>query len=88
LEVEEGAKDIDVEGVDPITKLLDYIPSRKGKAKVTEDPNSEKFVIHMPLLPEKIALEGLYLAWVSLLKMEYWDLANLRGSPTSQRRII
>jgi len=52
LEAEEGAKDIDDEGVKCITKFPKYIPPCKGKEKVTKDPDSEKFFIHMPLLPK------------------------------------
>lgn len=54
LEVEEaqGTKDIDVEGVEPITKLPNYIPPQKGKEKVTKDPDAEKFTISTPLLLE------------------------------------
>lgn len=54
LEAEErqGTKYIDIEGVGPITKLLKYIPTRKGKTKVTKDPYSDEFVISTPLLLE------------------------------------
>jgi len=37
LEAEEGTEDIDTEGVDPISKLLEYISLRKGKVKVPKD---------------------------------------------------
>ena len=33
LEAEEGAEDIDAEGVDPITKLLEYIPPTREKLR-------------------------------------------------------
>lgn len=39
LEVEEGTEDIDAKGVEPISKLLYYIPPCKGKVKVTKDPD-------------------------------------------------
>jgi len=70
LEAKEGAEDIDAKGVDPITKLWEYIPPCKGKVKVTKDQDSEKFVIHMPLLLENITFEGPRLALVPLLMME------------------
>lgn len=35
----------------PITWFPEYIPTWKGKAKVTKDPDLEKFMISMPLLP-------------------------------------
>lgn len=81
LEAAEGAEDIDAEGVDPISELPEYIPSRKGKVKVTKDSNVEKFVIYMPLLLENITFEGPRLAWVPLLKMEDWDLADHERFP-------
>jgi len=62
LEAKEGAEDIDVEGVEPISKLLDYIPPCKGKVKITKDPDTKKFLIHTPLLLESITFEGLHLA--------------------------
>lgn len=31
LEAKEGTKDIDAKGIEPISKLTEYIPSRKGK---------------------------------------------------------
>lgn len=74
LEAEEGTKDIDVDGVDPITKFIDYIRLRKGKTKVTKDLDTKKFISHTPLLRENITFGGLCLAQVRLLKMEDWDL--------------
>jgi len=79
LEVEEGigTKDIDAKGLEPITKLPKYIPSQKGKKKVTKDPYSDKFIISMPLLSEQVLFGGLCLSWIPLLKMEDMDLADL-----------
>jgi len=68
LEAEEGMEDIDDEGMEPISKLLDYIPPHKGKVKVTKDLDAEKFLIHMPLLPESITFDGSHLAWIPHLK--------------------
>lgn len=81
FEAEKGADDIDAKGVDPISKLTDYIPPCKGKMKVTNDPNVEKFLIHMPLLPESITFEGMYLAQIPHLKIEHWDLADHERFP-------
>jgi len=50
LEAEEGPEDIDAQGVEPISKLSEYVPSPKGKVKITKDPKTEKFIIHTPLL--------------------------------------
>lgn len=55
MEVEVGVKDIDTEGVDPISKLLDYIPPCKGKVKVPKDPDVGKFLLNTLMLPESIS---------------------------------
>lgn len=65
----------------PLTKLPDYIPPRKGKTKVTKDPDSNKFVISTSLLPEQVPFEGLRLTWILLVKMEDWDLAGHNRFP-------
>lgn len=39
LEADKGVKDIDVEGVYPISKLSEYIPLCQGKVKVLKDPD-------------------------------------------------
>jgi len=69
-------EDIYVEGVEPMMRLPNCIPSWKGKAKVTMDPNTENFAIATCLLPEQIPFEGPQLPRISLLKMEDWDLTN------------
>ena len=72
LEVEEGQgkEDIDAEGIELMMRLLEYISLWKGKAKVSKDPKSERFVLSMPLLPEQVPFEGLWLTWIPLLKIE------------------
>jgi len=70
LEAEEGAKYIDAEGVEPISKLPDYILPHKGKVKFPKDTDAGKFLLNTPLLPEAITFEGLCLAWIPHLKME------------------
>lgn len=81
LEVEKDVDDIDTKGMDPISKLLDYTPPRKGKVNITKDPNIEKFLIHTPLLPKSITFEGLRLARVPHLKMEDIDFADHERFP-------
>lgn len=76
-----GTEDIDVEVLEPITKFSNHIPPYKGKAKVTKGPNFDKFVISTPLLPEQVPFEGLRLAWISLLKMDDWDLEDHEQFP-------
>lgn len=38
LEVKEGAEDIDIEGVDPILKLLEYIPPAPRQGEHPKGP--------------------------------------------------
>lgn len=61
LETEDGAYDIETEGMYPISKLPHYIPPPKGKVKITKDLDVDKFLIHTPLLLEKITFKGLHL---------------------------
>jgi len=81
LEAKEGAEDIDTEGVDPISKLLDYIPLRKGKLKVPKNPNVGNFLLNTSLLPEKITFEGPRLTQIPHLKWEDWDLVDHERLP-------
>ena len=59
-------------GLDPISKLLKYIPLRKGKVKVPKDLDVGQFVLNTPLLLENLTFEGLRLAWIPHLKLEDW----------------
>ena len=54
LEEEEfqGIEDVYAKGVDPMMRLPVYIPSWKGKTKVTKDPDTGKFSVSTPLLLE------------------------------------
>jgi len=54
---------------------------RKRKAKVTKDPDADKFTISMPLLPEQVPFEGPWLARIPFLKMEDWDLVGYTKFP-------
>lgn len=65
LESDEGAKEagmgteeIDIEGVDLISKLPKYIPPCRGKVNIPKDPNKGNCILNTPLLPQKIAFEG------------------------------
>lgn len=57
-------------------RLLKYIRPWKGKANIAKDPDTVKFIVAMPLLPEQVPFEDPQVAWVPLLKMEDRDLAN------------
>jgi len=61
-------KDVDIEGLDPISKLPKYIPPRRGKTKVPKDIDESKVTLHTPLLPNQIVFEGLHLGHVPILK--------------------
>lgn len=70
LEGEEGAEDINAKGVEPISKLPDYIPLHKGNVKVPNDPYAGEFLLNTPLLSEGITFEGPHLAQIPHLKLE------------------
>lgn len=76
LEAEEGAEDINTEGVDPISKLPNYIPPHKEKVKVPKDLDGGKFLLNTPLLLKNITSEVLHLARIPHLKLEDWDLVD------------
>lgn len=71
-----GNEDISIEGTEPISRLLPYIPPRKPTTKVTKNPNSLKFKVFTPLLMEEVPIEGDLMAWLAFLKMENLDLGN------------
>lgn len=52
-----GTENIDIEGVDPISKLPEYIPLHQGKVKALKDPDEAKFLLNTPLLRENITLK-------------------------------
>jgi len=63
-------KDIEIEGLDPISKLPEYIPLHGGKMKVPKNIDESKVTLHTPLLPDQIVFEGPCLGCVPLLKLE------------------
>jgi len=81
LEGDEGMEDIDAQGVDPILKLLEFIPPSQGKVKVLKDPDERQFLLNTPLLLENITFEGLCLACIPHLKLEDWDLEDMERFP-------
>lgn len=64
-------EDVEVEGFDPITKFLEYVPPCKGETKVLKEIDERKVALHIPLLLDEIFFEEPHLGWVSLLKLEY-----------------
>jgi len=76
-----GVEDIDVERSDPISKLLEYIPSCRGNAKFPKDIYESKVTLHTPLLPGNITFRGLCLMRVPHLKLDDWDLADTECFP-------
>lgn len=65
----------------PITRLQEYVPSRKPKTKVQKDIDESKTPLQTPLLPDEIFFNGRCLARVILLKLEDWDLVNHERFP-------
>lgn len=76
-----GTLCIDIEGVDPISKIPEYIPPCRGKVKIQKDPDEGKFMLNTPLLPENIAFKGPCLVHIRHLKLEDWDLADTERFP-------
>lgn len=72
----QGVEEVDGEEIDPISRILEYNPPQKGKTKVTKDPDPGKFWVDTPLLLEQVTFEGPKFAYIPLLKMEDWDLAD------------
>jgi len=56
--------------------LPKYVPLRKPKSKVPKDNDEIKTPLQTPLLLDEITFESPRLAWVLILKLEYWDLAD------------
>jgi len=81
LDAKEGMKDIDIEGVDPISNLSEYIFLYKGKVKVPKDPDARYFLLHTPLLLDNITFEDLRLPWISHLRLEDLDLVDHEQFP-------
>ncbi len=73
--------EVETQGADPITWLLEYVPPRKGKAKVPKDIDESKSSLQTPLLPDDIGFEGAHLGWVPVLKFEDWDLSDHENFP-------
>lgn len=76
MEEGQGTKDIDAEGVEPITNPPWYIPMREGKVNITKDAYLGKFIISTSLLPEQVPFEGSWIVCFPLLRMEDWDLTD------------
>ena len=52
---------IKTQGVDPITRLPEYVPLQKGKAKVLKDIDESNSSLQTPLLPDDIVFEAPHL---------------------------
>lgn len=74
--MKEGATDIDTEGVNPISKFIDYIPLCKGKEKVPKDLDAGQFLVNTPLLLENLTFEGMCLSWIPHFNLKDFDLAD------------
>lgn len=74
-------EDVEIEGSDPITKLLEYVPPHRGKPRLPKDIDESKVTLHTTLLLDQIVFKGPCLGCVPLLKLEYWDLADTNWFP-------
>lgn len=79
----EEAQDMeeDIQPVCSATKLLEYVPPRKGKTKIPKDLDATKSVLQTLLLPNGIVFEGSHLGYVPIMKFEYWDLKDNEKFP-------
>ena len=81
VDEEEVEMKVETQGADPITWLLEYVPSLKGKAKVPKDIDKSKSSLQTSLLPDDIVFEGACLGRVPVLKFEDWDLTDHEKFP-------
>lgn len=58
MDEEDKEMEVKTQGVDPITKIPEYVPTCKGKAKVPKDINERNISLQTPLLPDDIVLRG------------------------------
>ena len=73
--------EVETQGANPITMLLEYVPPRKDKAKVPKDINESKSSLQTLLLLDDNVFEGLHLGRVPVLKFEDWDLEEHEKFP-------
>lgn len=67
--------------MDPITRLLEYVPQCKPKSKVAKDINESKSPLQTPLLRDEITFNDPCLARVSILKLKDWYLVDHEKFP-------
>jgi len=73
---EEENTEVDIQPKRSVAKLPEYVPLRKGKAKVPKGLDAMKSAIQTSLLPNGITFEGPLLGRVPTLKFEDWDLTD------------
>lgn len=73
---EEEEVEEDIQPSPSLTKLLVYVPPRKGKTKVPKNLDEMKSSLQTLLLPNGIVFEGMHLGCVPTMKFEDWDLAQ------------
>jgi len=71
----------DIQLVCAAAKFPEYIPLRKGKAKIDKDLDATKSTLQTPLLPDGIVFEGLALGRMSTMKFEDWNLVDSEKFP-------
>jgi len=68
--------EVETQGANPITRLPEYVPPCKGKAKVPKDIDGCKSSLKTPLLLDDIVSGGPCLGQVPVLKFKDWDLID------------
>ena len=61
VEEEDVEMEVETQGADLITRLPEYVPSCKGKAKVPKEIDESKSSLQTSLLPDDIFIEGPHL---------------------------
>lgn len=58
-----------------------YVPPSKGKAKVPSNLDDVDSILIIPSLPKGFPLESMTIGPISIMKFEYWDLADTEKFP-------
>jgi len=68
VEEEDVEMEVKTQGANPITRLSEYVPLQKGKAKVPKDIDESKSSLQTLLLHDDIIFDGQHLGRVPMLK--------------------
>lgn len=81
VEEEDEGMEVDTQPMHSVTKLPNYVPLRKGKAKVPKDLEETKSLLQTPLLLDGIMFEGTHLGHMPSMKFKDWDRVDHKKFP-------